>query len=87
MKQQLTHRTNVLLSCVDYDFLSRLSVCKKKSIGFLVRKALHNTYMMPNENDKSKSLQKLQKLGSKVNKENLTINDIKKWVQEGRINK
>lgn len=63
----LTHRTNILLTKLDHEILSRLASKKGKTIGELIRQAVRKTYRInQKESAAARALERIDRLAQKV---------------------
>lgn len=56
---QLTHKTTLLLSDEEYRLLKQETVAQKKTLGELIRLAIHQVYKKSNTNKKKKMWEKM----------------------------
>ena len=78
----LTHRTNVLLTKLDHEVLSRLAGKKGKTIGELIRQAVRQTYRINQvKNSAAQALERIDQLAKKVETKGI---DYRQLVNHGR---
>ena len=78
----LTHRTNVLLTKLDYLVLSRLAAIKGKTIGALVRQAVRSTYKIKQRDENTvQVLKRIDRLARKVNTKGVNYREL---IEHGR---
>ena len=78
----LTHRTNVLLTKLDREVLSRLASKKGKTVGELIRQAVRKTYnISQKENSTAWALQQIDRLAKKVNTKGINYRQL---IEHGR---
>jgi hypothetical protein len=83
MFNMLTHRTNVLLSPIEYSELKKISLDQNKTLGELIRQAIRKTYKI--KSDESNSVDStLANIRLLTNDAKLTGINYRELVKSGR---